>query len=64
MLPTPPVAPVTTTGPRSGVIPACSSASTDCAAVNPAVPSAIASRGLKPKGNGTNHSAGARVNSA
>ena len=41
-----------------------SSRTTDSAAVNPAVPSAIASRALRPSGSGTTQSAGTRANSA
>ena len=42
-LPTPPAAPVTSTGPLFGVTPCRSSASTHSMAVYPAVPIAIAS---------------------
>ena len=50
MLPTPPLAPVTSTGPSPGRRPCRSSAATDIAAVNPAVPIAIASRAVRPGG--------------
>src|SRR5690606_15889062 len=47
-LPTPPVAPVTRTGPSSGVRPWSSSVTTLSAAVNPAVPMVAASSELSP----------------
>ena len=62
--PTPPVAPLTITGPLSGVIPAASIASSEIAAVSPAVPSTIASSALMPSGAGTSQSAGTRTRSA
>src|SRR5262245_3985584 len=61
VLPTPPLAPVTSTGPSPGRRPRASSAATDIAAVNPAVPTAIASRALNPSGSGTTQPAGSRV---
>ena len=63
-LPTPPVAPFTSTGPFSGRWPFSSMRSTARAAVNPAVPRAIASRRSSPAGRGTTVSAGARTRSA
>ena len=62
--PTPPEAPVTSTGPVSGSSPRASSSAIDSAAVNPAVPMAIASRAVRPAGNGTIQSAGTRAYSA
>ena len=62
--PTPPDAPVTITGPAPGFSPASSSAATESAAVNPAVPSAIACRVVRPLGSGTTQSAGTRATSA
>ncbi len=62
--PTPPLAPVTTIGPSPGRRPRASSAATDIAAVNPAVPTAIASRAVSPSGSGTTQSAGSRSYSA
>ena len=53
VLPTPPVAPVTRTGPSSGSSPRSSRATTLIAAVKPAVPIAIASRVVSPAGSGT-----------
>jgi hypothetical protein len=61
MLPTPPVAPVTMTGPFDGVRPLRSISTIDSAAVNPAVPIAIASKSDNPAGSGTTHSAGTRT---
>ena len=61
MLPTPPVAPVTMTGPRCGVRPFRSKSAMDIAAVKPAVPSAITSNALSPCGIGTTQSAGTRT---
>ena len=52
-LPTPPLAPVTTTGPSPGRSPWRSSAATDIAAVKPAVPIAIARARVSPAGSGT-----------
>ena len=52
--------PVTRTGPSAGVRPRSSSATTDIAAVNPAVPIAIASRGVRPGASGTTQPAGTR----
>ncbi len=62
-LPTPPVAPVTRTGPSAGDRPRSSSACTLMAAVNPAVPRAAASRVLTPS-SFTTQSAGTRAYSA
>ena len=59
--PTPPVAPVTSTGPVPGCNPARSRASTDSAAVYPAVPTSIAARASSPLGMGTTHPAGTRA---
>ena len=64
MLPTPPVAPVTTMGPPAG---ACSLRSIKwmaSAAVKPAVPSAMAERASSPGGMGMTQSAGTRAYSA
>ena len=47
-------------GRRPGVRPRSSSATTDIAAVNPAVPMAIASRGVRPGASGTTQPAGTR----
>jgi len=63
-LPTPPLAPVTSTGPSPGRRPCSSSAMTDSPAVNPAVPMAIASRVDRPSPNGTTQFAGTRSYSA
>ena len=60
--PTPPVAPVTSTGPSPGRSPARSSASTDSAAVKPAVPIIIAVLLVMFCGMATNQSAGMRAN--
>ena len=62
--PTPPVAPVTRTGPESVATPWSWRAITDIAAVNPAVPITIASRAVSPAGSATSHSAGTRAYSA
>ena len=64
--PTPPVAPRTRTGRSalSGDSPCSSRRTTDSAAVNPAVPSAMASRALRPSGSGITQSAGTRATSA
>ena len=51
-LPTPPVAPLTRIGPRSGRWPLSSMRSTASAAVNPAVPIAMLSRSDMPSGSG------------
>ena len=64
MPPTPPLAPVTRTGPSPGCRPRSSNATTDIAAVNPAVPIAIASRGVRPGASGTTQPAGTRWYSA
>ena len=64
MLPTPPVAPVTSTGPSSGETPWRSSRATDSAPVKPAVPIAIACVTLSPSGSGTTQPAGTRAYSA
>ena len=58
--PTPPVAPVTTTGPMSGRWPFSSIRWIASAAVKPAVPSSIALRSVRPSGSGTSQSAGSR----
>ena len=57
-LPTPPVAPVTTTGPFDGRWPFCSMRWTASAAVKPAVPSFMASSSLIPAGSGITDVAG------
>ena len=59
--PTPPVAPVTTTGPLSGVVPLRASASTASAAVKPAVPIAIASNVVSASGIRTTQADGTRA---
>ena len=59
--PTPPVAPVTRTGPESGVTPWSWSAITESAAVKPPVPTTIVSRVLMPSGTATSRSAGTRA---
>ena len=59
--PTPPVAPVTRIGPESGVMPWCSSAATDIALVNPAVPTSMACSALRLAGIGTIHLEGMRA---
>ncbi len=64
MLPTPPLAPVTTIGPIPGVWPLISIRYRDSAAVNPAVPMAIVSNRVRPAGSGTSQSAGTRTSSA
>ena len=61
MLPTPPAAPVTSTGPASGMMPASSSVMTHSMAVRPAVPIVIALRASSPSGMGTSHSGLARA---
>ncbi len=61
---TPPLAPVTTTGPLAGARSSCSSRETAKAAVKPAVPSIIASRSVKPAGSGSTQSAGTRAQPA
>ena len=60
-LPTPPVAPVTITGPWAGESPLRSRSTIESAAVNPAVPIVITSSGLRPSGTGTTQSAGTRT---
>ena len=62
--PTPPAAPVTSTGPWPGCIPWSSSAITASMAVKPAVPTAIAWRAVMPWGSGTSQSALTRAFSA
>ena len=62
--PTPPAAPVTTTGPLFGDRPCFSSASTASIAVKPAVPIAIASRADRPSGRRTSQSPLTRAFSA
>ena len=64
MLPTPPVAPVTATGPLPVRKPLRSSRTTDSAAVKPAVPRIIASRRDSPAGSRTTQSAGTRTRAA
>ena len=64
MLPTPPVAPVTSTVPDVGVMPWSNNASTDNAAVYPAVPITIDSRVVRPSGSGTIQPAGTRATCA
>ncbi len=59
-----PVAPVTTTGPLPGARPLCSMRWMASAAVNPAVPSAIASDRLMPSGKGITESPATRAYSA
>ena len=61
MEPTPPVAPVTSTGPPSGFMPAVSSLCTHSAAVKPAVPRIMLVRASSPSGIGTAHPAGIRI---
>ncbi len=56
MLPTPPVAPVTTIGPFAGVCPLCSMRWIASAAVKPAVPIAIAWNASRPGGIGMTQS--------
>ncbi len=60
MLPTPPAAPVTSTSPPASM-PWRSSAITHSMAVKPAVPMAMACRGLMPSGSFTSHSDLARA---
>ena len=62
--PTPPVAPVTATGPLSGVRPLCCISSIASAAVKPAVPSVMASNAVMLSGRRTTQSAGTRTCSA
>ena len=62
--PTPPVAPVTMTGPLAGARPLSSMRTMPSAAVKPAVPSAIASKRSSPAGSGTTQPAGTRAYSA
>ena len=64
MEPTPPVAPVTSTGPSPGSSPWRSSRAIASAAVKPAVPIAIACVVLIPSGSGTTQSSGTRAYSA
>ena len=59
--PTPPDAPVTSTGPSPARRPRSSSATMLIAAVKPAVPIAIASRDVRPSGIGTTQPAGMRA---
>ena len=61
MLPTPPEAPVTSTGPSPARRPRCSSRWRERAAVKPAVPMVAACLGSRPSGSGTTHSAGTRA---
>ena len=61
--PTPPVAPVTATGPCDGRSPLCSISMIACAAVNPAVPIVIASNAVMLSGRRTTQSPGTRTNS-
>ena len=58
MIPTPPVAPVTSTFPASGVMPLSNSLFTQSPAVRPAVPSTIESCKDKPTGNLVTHPPG------
>ena len=60
-LPTPPVAPLTSTGPWSGRWALSSIASTASAAVNPAVPIAMLSRSVMPSGSRMSQSPGTRT---
>ena len=62
--PTPPVEPVTSTGPPAGFMPAASSLCTHSAAVKPAVPSTMLERRSSPAGIGTAHPAGTRMRPA
>jgi hypothetical protein len=62
-LPTPPAAPVTRTGPRSGVTPWSSRARTHSIAVYPAVPMAIVCAAVNAAGFGTSQSPGTRASS-
>ena len=64
MLPTPPVAPVTTIGPRAGDWPLCSMRWMASAAVKPAVPSDIAVNASIPSGIGITQSPLSRAYSA
>ena len=64
MEPTPPDAPVTSTGPAAGERPASSRAITASIALNPAVPMDIASRAPSPSGSGTSQSPFTRARSA
>ena len=64
IVPTPPVAPVTITGPPDGVTPFRSRSTTESAAVKPAVPIVITSDMLIPAGTGTTQPAGTRTNAA
>ena len=61
--PTPPLAPVTRTGPSPGLRPRSSRAATLIAAVKPAVPISIASRAVRPSGSGTTQPDGIRASS-
>ena len=63
-LPTPPVAPVTATGPFSGFRPLYSISMIACAAVKPAVPSVMASNAVMCSGRRTIQSPGTRTYSA
>ena len=62
--PTPPEAPVTSTGPSPGRSPRCSSWSRDNAAVKPAVPMAMAWRAERPSGRARADPAGTRATRA
>ncbi len=62
--PTPPVAPVTATGPLPGFRPLCSIRVIASAAVKPAVPSVIASNAVMLSGRRTTQFAGTRTCSA
>jgi hypothetical protein len=59
--PTPPVAPVTSTGPCSGASPLSSMRWIASAAVKPAVPSAMVSNSVRPAGRCSTHFAGTRA---
>ena len=58
------MAPVTSTGPEAGVMPACSSFWTHSAAVKPAVPIIMLACSERPAGHFTAHPAGIRMRSA
>ena len=64
ILPTPPEAPVTAIGPPAGDWPLCSRRWMASAAVNPAVPSAMAVKASSPSGIGITQSPGTRANCA
>ena len=64
MEPTPPEAPVTSTGPSPGTRPWRSRRWRERAAVKPGVPMIAAWRAVRPSGSGTTHSDGTRAYSA